>query len=204
MLTSERVQRLFNLVPPAHIPELLSAFSDTGTIEQRVAAVEAVLRAAGQTWRDEVGEWIAELLSAESLVPDSFSHWRPLVHDCMAFVASHISNARLAPKIVEQIELPADTPPETRLGLVIAKTPGLQKLGQVLARTRKLSLSLREELQKLENGIADSNIAEIRGHCEPPAGSRAECLQSGDRRSIAVGGERQRDRGLHVVEPRHW
>ena len=80
----------------------------------------------------------------------------------MAFVASRISDARLAPKIVQQIELPSDTPAEVRLGLLIAKTPGLQKLGQVLARSRRLSPSLRKELQKLENGIADVNAGEVR------------------------------------------
>lgn len=162
MLTSDRVQKLFSLVPPDQIPALMAAFSDEGSRAQRVSAVEDVLRVSGQSWRDEVGDWIAELLSVESLVPNLFSHWRPLVHDCMAFVASHISNARLAPKIVEQIELPPDTTPEIRLGLVIAETPGLQKLGQVLARTRRLSPELRTELQKLENGISDSNIKEVR------------------------------------------
>jgi ubiquinone biosynthesis protein len=162
LITSERVQKLFSMVPAGQIPALLGAFSDEGTAQQRVDAVSAVLRVTAQDWRNEAGEWIAELLSVESLVPDAYSHWRPLVHDCMAFVASHISSERLAPKIVEQIELPPETSPEVRLGLVIAKTPGLQKLGQVLARTRRLSPSLREELQKLENGIADSNIDEIR------------------------------------------
>ena len=161
MLTTDRVEKLFMLVPAEEIPSLMAAFGEDGVTDQRVAAFERVLQAAGQSWRNEVGEWIAELLSVEDLVPDTFSHWRPLVHDCMAFVASHISDSRLAPKIVEQIELPPGTPPETRLGLVIARTPGLQKLGQVLARTRKLSPSLREELQKLENGISDSNIDEV-------------------------------------------
>jgi ubiquinone biosynthesis protein len=163
MLTSDRVQKLFALVPGEHVAALMAAFSDSGSTEDRVAAVAAVLRGSGQSWRDEAGAWIAELLSVEDLVPNTFSHWRPLVHDCMAFVASHISTERLAPKIVEQIQLPATTPPEVRLGLVIAKTPGLQKLGQVLARTRKLSPGLRAELQKLENGISDSSIDEVQG-----------------------------------------
>jgi ubiquinone biosynthesis protein len=138
------------------------AFSDGGSSSDRTAAVADVLRSCGQDWRDEAGLWIADLLAVETLVPDAYSRWRPLVHHCMAVVASHISDGRLAPKIVEQIELPVETSPEVRLGLLIAKTPGLQKLGQVLARTRRLSRSLRTELQKLENGIADVTAAEIR------------------------------------------
>jgi ubiquinone biosynthesis protein len=162
MLDSKRVQRLIAAVPAGQMEAVMSAFSDAGSTEARVEAVAAVLRTAGQQWRDQVGEWIADLLSVETLVPETFSHWRPLVHDAMSFVASHISDARLAPKIVEQIELPPDTGPEIRLGLVIAKTPGLQKLGQVLARARRLSPSLRSELQKLENGISDVTASEVR------------------------------------------
>ena len=160
--TSTGIERLFTRLPPAQLAAVMSAFAGGGSKLERIAAVADVLRLSGQAWRDEVGLWIADLLAVEKLVPDAYTRWRPLVHHCMAVVASHISDARLAPKIVEQIELPAGTTPEVRLGLLIAKTPGLQKLGQVLARTRRLSRSLRTELQKLENGIADVTAAEIR------------------------------------------
>jgi predicted unusual protein kinase regulating ubiquinone biosynthesis (AarF/ABC1/UbiB family) len=160
MLDPNRFQRLFAALPPEDTGALLATFSNGG--DGRVEAVSQVLRTAGQKWRNEIGEWIATLLSVESLVPEAYVEWRPLVHDSMAFVASHISDGRLAPKVVEQIELPPDTSPETRLGLVIARTPGLQKLGQVLARTRRLSPSLRRELQKLENGISDVDPTAVR------------------------------------------
>jgi ubiquinone biosynthesis protein len=143
------------------LPQITSLFDGQLSTEERVKAVQEALRSSGPELRPEIGEWIASLLSVETLVPDAFERWRPLVHASMAYVASHISDVRLAPKIVEQIELPSDTPIESRLIRVIAKTPGLQKLGQVLARTRKLTPLLRRELQTLENGISDMTAAEV-------------------------------------------
>jgi len=166
MLHSERLQQLLSGLPPGKMPALLNLFQAGCPTEVRVAAVAELLHAGGEQWRPQVGQWIAELLSVGSLVPNASKRWRPLVRDAMAFVASHISTARLAPKVVQQIELPPDTLPEVRLGLVIAKTPGLQKLGQVLARSRRISPALREELQKLENGIADVTTYEVRGIIE--------------------------------------
>jgi ubiquinone biosynthesis protein len=73
----------------------------------------------------------------------------------MTFVIEHLSSARLAPKLIEQVELPPRTRPEVRLLRLIARVPGLQKLGQVLARHRGLRPALRTALSKLENGIRD-------------------------------------------------
>ena len=72
------------------------------------------------------------------MVPEVYAAWRPLVRDAMLFMISHLSAARLAPKLVEQIELPPDTTPEARLLRLIAKVPALQKIGQVLAHNRHL------------------------------------------------------------------
>jgi ubiquinone biosynthesis protein len=162
MLPPAKFARLLSKLPPAGVPGLFDAFAGEHPTHVRVSAVEDLLRAGGQEWRNEVGIWIADLLAVDQLVPAAYKRWRPLVHHSMAFVASHISDARLAPKIVEQFELPPDTPAEVRVGKLIARTPGLQKLGQVLARARGLSPSLRKELQKLENGIADVSAGEVR------------------------------------------
>lgn len=161
MFDPDSLSNLFSAVPSELMAPVMAAFIEDRPTEERTAVVENLLRACGKTWRHEIGEWVADLLSVEKLVPEAYASWRPLVHDSMAFVASHISDERLAPKIVQQIELPEDTPEEVRLGLVIAKTPGLQKLGQVLARSRGLSPSLRHELQKLENGISDVKPEEV-------------------------------------------
>lgn len=156
---------------------ILASLDQMDSTEDRVSAVEDALRSSGPELRPVIGEWIATLLSVETLVPEAFLRWRPLVHESMSYVASHISDARLAPKIVEQIELPRDTPIESRLIKVIAKTPGLQKLGQVLARTRNLTPALRRELQTLENGISDMTPDEVRAIVSRQLGPALEAYE---------------------------
>jgi len=158
-------------------PQELQAafFPERATTSERISAIQAVLQTPfGQRLRDEMGKWIVQCLRVEYLVPEIYAQWRPLVRDAMLFVESNLSSARLAPKIVEQLDLPANTSPEVRLLRLIAKVPGLQKLGQVLARNRHLHPSLRRALSKLENGIRDVNPEEIRAIILKELGPRLE------------------------------
>jgi len=134
-----------------------------GTTEERIEAVQAALESgAGRFWRKELGKWTVRVVPVELLVPDRHRDWRPLVRESVRFIVSNLSASRLAPKIVEQTELAANTSAEVRLLRFIAKVPGLQKIGQVLARTRDLDPRLRRALVKLEDGIADVTPKEIR------------------------------------------
>ena len=149
-----------NLSPGEVVFALLSR--DAGTAE-RIKAIEEVLDGpAGQRFRDEMAGWVLQFLPVEALVPELYLQWRPLVRDAMRFMMTHLSSARLAPKLVEQIELSPDTKPEVRLLRLIAKVPGLQKLGQVLARNKHLPAPLRAALSELENGISDVHAEEVR------------------------------------------
>lgn len=133
------------------------------TTAERISAVEAALKSeAGKFWRDELAGWTVHMVPVELLVPDAYRQWLPLVRDSMLFVVTRLSATRLAPKVVEQAELAAETPPEERLLRFIAKVPGLQKIGQVLARNRNMDPRVRRALAKLENGISDVSLAEIR------------------------------------------
>jgi len=137
-------------------------FSAHKTTEQRVTAIAAMLRSpAGPLLREQIGRWVIQHLPAEEIVPDKYAHWRPLVQDAMLFWFIHLSTDRLAPKLVEQMELPKNTATGKRLLKLIAKVPGLQKLGQVLARNRHLLPSLRRALTELENGISDMDADEV-------------------------------------------
>ncbi|HTT65858.1 MAG TPA: AarF/UbiB family protein [Bryobacteraceae bacterium] len=139
-----------------HLPALASFLATHTSSTARTAAVKtALLTPAGRMLRDELGSWVIRLLPAETVVPEVYAAWRPLVRDAMLFMISHLSAARLAPKLVEQIELPPETTPEARLLHLIAKVPGLQKIGQVLAHNRHFHPSLRDALSELENGIRD-------------------------------------------------
>jgi ubiquinone biosynthesis protein len=90
----------------------------------------------------------------------------------MVFVVSRLSPARLAPKLLEQIELPEKTSAETRLLRLIAKVPGLQKLGQVIGRNQHLRPALRTALTRLENGIRDVKPEDIRALIEKDLGPK--------------------------------
>ena len=144
------------------------------SLDQRISAVESLLDSpAGPVLREEMARWIIDhMLPANALVPKQYEHLRPIVREAMTFEVLRLSSHRLAPKIVDQVELPANASPETRLLHLISQVPGLQKLGQVLARNRHLRPSLRNALSKLENGIRDVAPADIRAIIEQELGPR--------------------------------
>jgi ubiquinone biosynthesis protein len=147
-----------------------------GSTEEKIKAIETGLRSpAGQALRDAMARWIVdEIVPVQRLVPEAYVKWRPPVRDAMMFVVARLSPARLAPKLLEQIELPEKTTPEERLLRLIAKVPGLQKLGQVIARNRHLRPELRRALARLENGIRDVKPEDVRVIIQQSLGKRVE------------------------------
>jgi ubiquinone biosynthesis protein len=153
---------------------LLDYLPKEATPAARVSVIEAGLRSPiGQSMREAMARWIVEgIVPVERLVPETYLKWRPPVRDSMMFVVARLSPARLAPKLLEQLELPLDTSPEARLWCLIAKVPGLQKLGQVIARNQHLRPALRNALARLENGIRDVRPEEIREIVERELGPK--------------------------------
>jgi len=141
---------------------------------ERIHAIEAGLRSpAGQALRNAMARWIVdEIVPVDRLVPEPYLKWRSPVRDAMIFVVARLSPTRLAPKLLEQLELPEKTLPEERLLRLIAKVPGLQKLGQVIARNRHLRPALRHALARLENGIRDVEPEDIRAIIQQGLGPR--------------------------------
>jgi ubiquinone biosynthesis protein len=161
-------------IPPEQLNAVASAFVGGASREDRIGALEAALRAGGKAWRREIGRWTTRIIPVETLVPEANREWRPLVRDSIQFFFSQLSDRRLAAKLVEQVELPQETPPEARLIRLISKMPGLQKLGQVLARNRRLRPTLRHALTELENGMCDVTAEEIRAIIVDQLGHRLE------------------------------
>ena len=81
---------------------LLASFLDSdASPAARTAAVKTALESpAGRMLRDELGSWVIRLLPAEAIVPEIYAAGRPLGRDAMLFMISHLSAARLAPKLV--------------------------------------------------------------------------------------------------------
>ena len=165
MLDASVVEAGLSQVAPEQLRAALANFlPQNATPAERISAIETGLRSpAAQSVRDAMAKWIVDIIvPVDRLVPEAYVKWRGPVRDAMMFVVARLSPARLAPKLLEQLELPDKTPPETRLLLLIAKVPGLQKLGQVIARNRHLRPALRNALARLENGIRDVQPEEIR------------------------------------------
>ena len=152
---------------------LVRAFT-SGQPDDRASAIEALLRSGGKLWRRQIGRWMAQLVPVDFLVPEAYQRWRALVEDSMQFVFCRLSEQRLATKLLEQMALPPDTPPEQRLLRLIGKMPGLQKLGQVLARNRRLAPALARALAELENGLTDMTAAQAHAIIEEELGARLQ------------------------------
>jgi ubiquinone biosynthesis protein len=162
---------------PEQLRTALANFLPKGaTAAEQTRAIEAALRSpAGQAMRDTMARWIVdEIVPVERLVPQAYLKWRPPVRDAMMFVVARLSPARLAPKLLEQLELPANTSAEARLLRLIAKVPGLQKLGQVIARNQHLRPALRNALARLENGIRDVRPEDVGAIIRQELGPRLE------------------------------
>ncbi|HEX6894504.1 MAG TPA: hypothetical protein VF146_04480, partial [Bryobacteraceae bacterium] len=158
-------------VPEALRP-LLEACLGAGSRRARVRAARAVLQGMRQPAREQLGRWIAQTVPVDSLVPEMYAAWRPVVRDGLQFIFSQLSTDRLAEKLVEQCELSVDTAAARRMLVLISKMPGIQKLGQVIARHRHLGDPLRQALAELENGMSDVTPASIRSIVGKQLGSR--------------------------------
>jgi ubiquinone biosynthesis protein len=144
----------------------------------QIGVVESILRSSvGSAWRQDIAGWIMELLKVDLLVPDIYAQWRPLVQDSLSFLLSQLSPLRLATKLVEQLRLPTDTAVPVRLLSMLTRMPGLQKLGQVLARNRHLEPSLKAALSQLENSISDVQFESILKILEEDLASQLAALQ---------------------------
>lgn len=175
MLDASIIEAGLSQIAPEQLRTALTNFlPQNATLAERISAIEAGLRSpAGQSVRDAMAKWIVDVIvPVDRLVPEAYVKWRGPVRDAMMFVVARLSPSRLAPKLLEQLELPEKTSPETRLLRLIAKVPGLQKLGQVIARNRRLRPALRNALTRLENGIRDVEPEEIRAIIQQDLGSR--------------------------------
>ncbi len=177
MLDASTIPAGLGSLAPGQLRAALENFLPLGaTPAEKISAIETGLRSPiGQSVRETMARWIVdEIVPVRELVPEAYKPWRPPVRDAMMFVVTRLSPARLAPKLLEQIELPLKTPAEVRLLRLIAKVPGLQKLGQVIARNQHLHPALRRALAKLENGIRDVQPEDIRDIVQKALGPRMQ------------------------------
>ena len=96
------------------------------------------------------------------LVPAQYAAYRPLVADGLYFFLQHLSAHRLAAITAEQLAMPEKASLLDRTIALLRHCPTLHKLGQVVARDRRLSLDLRKRLQQLETLRPTAPLSNIR------------------------------------------
>ncbi len=113
-------------------------------------------------WRAPLLELFIHQSQVLDMIPEKWgSIWLPVVHDALLYFLDHLSEDRLLEKLVNLAYLPPGTSRGDYLIEFVAKTPSLQKLGQILARNPDLAKDYREALQRLENSIQTMSRDEL-------------------------------------------
>ena len=124
-------------------------------------------------------------IDVSPMVPDEFAQFRHVVADAVVFFLEHLPVPRLTELAARQCDLSADASAEERLANLISQCPTLHKLGQVVARDRRLSSELRRRLQTLETMEPTTPVATVRQTIEREIGKDCACALSIDSRALA-------------------
>ena len=104
------------------------------------------------------------------LVPEEFDRYRPVIADSLRYFLESLPPGRTIEILAEQATMPADTRIDKRLVAIARHCPALHKLGQVLARDRRLSARFRKLLQSLETMRPTQGLPAIRAALERELG----------------------------------
>jgi ubiquinone biosynthesis protein len=131
--------------------QLLTGGSIAGAKSQAVARLKELNWIA---WKPLLLEFAVHQAQVFDIIPERYRAFiYPIVHDSLLYFLDHLPDDRLLEKVADVADLPAGSSRRAELTAFVAKTPSLQKLGQILARNQALSPEYREALQQLENGI---------------------------------------------------
>ena len=124
------------------------------TMIPKAQALALLERVDWTRWRPMLLEFMVHQSHVLDMIPAEWGPiWQPVVHDALLYFLDSLPQDRLLEKVVDLAYLPPDSPRGAYLTAFVAKTPSLQKLGQILARNPDISPDYRTALQQLENGI---------------------------------------------------
>jgi ubiquinone biosynthesis protein len=136
-LSNPMFQKLLQAAPPEIVHRKLSAMADD------------MGHAAFAQW---IAKETVERTQPHKAIPETYSHYRSLVRDGIAFFLSCISCRRLLNLAVEQLAMNPATDNEARLLVLAKRFPTLHKLGQIIARHPDIDPRVKKWLIRLENG----------------------------------------------------
>jgi ubiquinone biosynthesis protein len=123
-----------------------------------------------EKWRPEIVEIFLHRSRVLEVIPESQQSWLPLVHDSLLLFLNRLSDERFLERLIRQSRLSRDADRGDLLLAFVARTPSLQKLGQILARYPAVAGDLRLALQTLENSVVTTGRDEIVGAIEEDLG----------------------------------
>jgi ubiquinone biosynthesis protein len=97
-----------------------------------------------------------------SVLPAEYTRYRRPIHAALTRFLDGLPEEHQAAILADQMNLPPGASIARRLATLAQSCPVLHKLGQVLARDRRLSPELREHLQALESLAPSVSTAEVR------------------------------------------
>jgi ubiquinone biosynthesis protein len=86
-----------------------------------------------------------------SVLPEAYAHYRRPIKRALTVFLAGLSTAQQEAVLADQAMLPATATLFKRVGQLVRSCPALHKLGQTLARDRRLLPALRIQLQRLES-----------------------------------------------------
>lgn len=130
---------------------------------------------------------LREEMARSDLLPPAYAQYRPLLADGLRFFLERLSSERLRRNIAQQLELPPSVSIEERVALLLCQSPVLHKLGQMLARDRRLGSEFRKRLQRLESLEPQTPQEEVMRQLEAELGNWRELGIKLGRRTLAEG-----------------
>lgn len=105
-----------------------------------------------------------------ALVPKEFERYRPAIADGLVFFLENLAPDRAIGILADQAELADETSVGERLVAIAHHCPALHKLGQVMARDRRLPSTFRRHLQRLETMTPSQTLEDLRVQLEAELG----------------------------------
>jgi ubiquinone biosynthesis protein len=96
-------------------------------------------------------DFLIDPTAVATVLPEEYAHFRLPIAGALAVFLENLSETDQAAVLADQAALPPTSGAVQRLGALARSCPSLHKLGQVLARDRRLSPELRKQFQELES-----------------------------------------------------
>ncbi|MCB1860771.1 MAG: hypothetical protein KDI47_03450 [Gammaproteobacteria bacterium] len=138
---------------------------------------------------------LVEALNIGQILPEVYAQYRPLLVDGVCYFLALLPENRLTEILAEQYSLAAETRFSDRVLNLLHQCPTLHKLGQIVARDRRLSTELRQSLQNLESICSDTALNKV------PADVKQQLMRIP---GIEVAGNTLAEASVAVILPFSW